>query len=52
MDKIILFRVPTCELLDELANRIQTGSPANFEGISSKELLEHIITERMNSFRC
>lgn len=51
MDNIILFRVPTYEILEELIYRTKNGRPSNFEDISSKALLEHITNERTNSFR-
>lgn len=50
MTSIILFRVPTYEILDELKYRTQHHRAFNFEDISSEELLKHILENRMNSF--
>lgn len=51
MIDIILFRVPTSEILDELKYRIQHQRAYNFETISSEDLLKHILENRMTSFK-
>lgn len=51
MIEIELFRVPTCEILDELTFRINNHRKSTFVAFSSKELLEYILKNRMDSFK-
>lgn len=51
MIEVSLFRVPTFEILDELAFRASSHQKSTFVGFSSKELLEYILKNRMDSFK-
>lgn len=50
MNKILMFRVPTSEILDELKWRTENPGKKNFDEFSSKQLLELILSQRMDSF--